>query len=341
MTIASLQFEDIGPKFPVEGPYVGGIPNYSFKPGTVVAGDNGAEFIFLLLDVTTGFTANQGDVYCWDSTMVAGRAGEVAAANEYDIGLNVGAIFFGGRTGDSTGPSGAWSTVFIPGQYGIWVQRAGCSLVLTNAVTNVTTAAPATIGGSPGKITYVTALTTKSNPMPIGSLGFIPISKTFTADTTTGSAVLLNASAGKWLQKGMRVTGSGIPTTTASPSTHIIDINGATITLNAAATATATGVTMTALTASSSATTLNASPVLTNLQYVNGFYPNQTLAGTGIPASTTIVSIGGNTGGYTITMSANATASASNISVAVSTASVPNYFETMLNWPYFSAITSA
>jgi hypothetical protein len=340
MTIASFQFEDIGPHWPVEGPYTAGFST-SFKPGTVAAGDNGAEFIFLLLDVVTGFTANQGDVYCWDSTMVASRTGEIAVAGEYDIGLNVGTIFFGSRTGDSTGTSTGWSVILTPGLYGIWVQRAGVSLALTNAVTNVTTAAPATIGGSPGKITYVTALTTKSNPMPIGSLAFIPVSKTFTADTTTGSAVLLNANVGKWLQKGMRVTGTGIPTTTASQSTHIIDINGPTITLNAAATATNTGTTVTALTASSSATTTNGSPILTNLQFVNGFYPNQTIAGTGIPGSTTILSIGGNAGNYNITLSANATATANNISVSVSTASVPNYFETLLNWPYFSATTSA
>jgi hypothetical protein len=167
----------------------------------------------------------------------------------------------------------------------------------------------------------------------------MPTSKTFTADTLTGSTTLLNVNVGKFIQKGMRLTGTGIPTTTASPSTHIVDINGSTVTMSAAATATGTGVTITALMNSTSGTTTNGSSLLTNIQAINGFYPNQTIAGTGIPASTTIQSITGSGNRFIITMSANATASAANISFT--TTAMPNYNEVMLSWPYYTAATSA
>jgi len=338
MTISSFQFEDAGPHLPVEGPYGSGgnFPQPSFKPGTVTAGDNGAEFIFLLLDVVNGYTSNQGDAFVWDNTMVGSRTGEIATTGEYDIGLNCGTIFLGGKTGDSTGLVGNWSYTFTPGLYGIWVQRAGASLCNINATT--TLAIPGTIGGTPSRITFL-AITTKSNAIAPGSLAFMPTSKTFTADTLAGSATLLNVNVGKFIQKGMRLTGTGIPTTTASASTHIIDINGSTVTMSAAATASGTGVTITALSNSTSGTTLSGSPVLSNIQAINGFYPNQTIAGTGIPASTTILSITGSGNRYQITMSANATASANNISFT--TTAMPNYNEVFLSWPYYTAATSA
>ncbi len=73
MTIASFQFEAIGAHvYLPEGPFGSGgnFPQPSFKPGTVVSGDQGAEFIYLFVNVVTAVTANQGDAYCWDSTMV-------------------------------------------------------------------------------------------------------------------------------------------------------------------------------------------------------------------------------------------------------------------------------
>ncbi len=344
MTIASFQFEDPGVHLPVEGPFSSSTyPNFGFKPGTVVAGDNGAELIFLSLDIVTGYTANQGDFYCWDGQMAAARVGEISVAGEYDIGLNVGTIWFGGQTGLSGIPP-VWSVAFTPGLYGCWFQRAGVSLGKVSAATNWTTAAPATIGGTAGISTFVTAVATKSNPMPIGSLALLPISKTFTADTLTGSAVLLNANVGKFIQKGMRLTGTGIPTTTASPSTHIVDINGPSITMSAPATASNTGTTVTALINSTSGTTTNGSPLLTNIQAINGFYPGQTISGTGIPGSTTILSISAVGPKFTILMSANASASADNIAFTCyspPSTGFPNYCEVFLNWPYFSAVTSA
>lgn len=345
MSISTFQFGEIGAHTPVEGPYSSAnffLP--SMKPGTVVAGDNGAELIFCLVDVvSTGFTSNQGDVFTWDNSHVASRAGEIAVAGEYDVGLNVGSIWFGGQTGLPT-IVGQWSYTFTPGLYGCWFQRAGVSLCKVNAATNYTTAPPATIGGNAGIITFVTALTTKSNPMPIGAIGLMPMSKTFTGDLLTGSNTILNVNTGKWLQKGMRLTGTGIPTTTASKSTHITDINGATVTMSAAATASNNTVTITALQGSTSATTTSGSPLLTNIQAINGFYPNQTISGTGVPGSTTILAINTTGNTFSILMSANATATADNIAItnySPPSTGFPNYCEGYVNWPYFSAVTSA
>jgi hypothetical protein len=336
MTIASFQFEDVGPHFPVEGPYGAGgnFPQSSFKAGTVIGGDQGGEFIFLLLNVVTAYTANQGDTVVWDNTFAASRTGENASTVTYDIGMNLGTFFLGGKGGDPTG-TWPWSYTFTPGTYGIWAQRAGASLCNVNAIT--TLAVPTTATGAPGKVTFL-ALGTNTNAIAPGSLAYIPFSKTFTADTLTGSTTLLNANGGRRLQRGMVLTGSGIPGVTGSPATTVIDINGGTITMSAAATASANGVTVTALQGSTSGTTTSGSPILTGVVSLVGIYPNQTITGTGIPASTTIISTGGAPGNYTITMSANATASASNIAFVSSTA--PNYLEVMLNWPYFTTVTN-
>lgn len=344
MTIANFQFDLIGPRmYTPDGPFgtSGNTPLASFKPGTVVAGDLGSEFIYLLLPVVASMTMNQGDFLAWDNTMVATRTGEISVANEYAIGMQCGPIFFGGRSGDPAGnPAGGniFSYTFpTAGIYGVWAQRAGTSLANISAIT--TLAIPTTIGGTLGRITFL-AVPTKSNAISPGSVGFMPTSKTFTGDTTTGSAVVVNVNVAKFLQRGMVLTGSGIPGTTTSPATTIVDIQGNTVTMSVAATATAATVTVTALANSTSGTTTNTSALLTNVVSIVGFYPNQTIAGTGIPASTTILSIKGNPGGpYTITMSAAATATANNIAFTVT--AMPNYNEVMLSWPFYSAITSA
>lgn len=345
MTIATFQFEDIGAHiYGPEGPFgtSGAPPQASFKPGDTISGDNGAEFIYVLLNAVTAMTLNQGDTVCWDNTLVASRTGEISVINEYDIGLNVGTVFLGGRVGDvAAAPFGGnvWSATLAVGVYGIWVQRAGVSLCNISATT--TLAIPSTIGGTKGRITFL-AVPTKSNAIAPGSLAFIPTSKTFTADALAGSTTLLNANVGKWLQRGMTLTGTGIPGTTTAAVTTIVDINGPTITMSAAATATNVGTTVTALTNSTSGTTVSGSPTLSGIPTIAGIYPNQTITGTGVPASTTVLAINGTGGSYTITMSANATAtSAAGVFVSFTTTAMPNYNEVMLNWPYYTAATSA
>src|SRR5262249_1598450 len=145
-----------------------------------------------------------------------------------------------------------------------------------------------------------------------GSMGIqnawtAPLTATFTATTVTGSTVLTAISSTKGYSIGQKITGTGIPA-----STVIKDIQGSTVPISHAATASGSGVTMTVPANGADVTTTNGSAILTNVSSITGLYPNQTIAGTGIPGSTTIVSIQGNPGNYTITMSAAATATANN-----------------------------
>ena len=80
------------------------------------------------------------------------------------------------------------------------------------------------------------------------------------------------------------------------------------------------------------ATTVNGSPVLTSVSTLTGIYPNQTITGTGIPASTTIASI--DPKNNTVTLSANATANGSTITMTCA-----RYVEVYLNnGPFMSAL---
>ena len=81
------------------------------------------------------------------------------------------------------------------------------------------------------------------------------------------------------------------------------------------------------------ANTTNGSPTLTNISTLAGIYPNQSISGTGIPASTTISSINGVPGNYTITLSANATATGTTVTMTCA-----GYVEAYLNSAYISAL---
>lgn len=81
------------------------------------------------------------------------------------------------------------------------------------------------------------------------------------------------------------------------------------------------------------ATTVNGSPTLTNISTLTGIYPNMSITGTGIPGSTTISSIQGVPGNYTITLSANATANGTTITMTCA-----GYVEAYLNGAYISAL---
>src|SRR5882724_945696 len=214
MTIATFQYESPGTHWPVEGPYGStGFPQPSFRPGTVMAGSDGAEFLFLLTDVVAPYTANQGDAYIWDASLVASRSGETVATSDYLAGTNVGTIYLGAQTAQNAVPGGAptpWVYAFTIGRYGIWVQRAGCSLLQVNSVAQpLVPRTPST--SLPGRLTFATAATAGYNLIAPGTIQLNPLTRAFTADTLTGSAVLLNASSGRSLNVGMRITGTGIP----------------------------------------------------------------------------------------------------------------------------------
>ncbi len=324
MTIAQIQFEGMGVRSYVpEGPFgaYGNFPALNFKPGSVVAGDGEGEFVYVLLNVVGALTLNQGDWIAWDGAYMA----YVPTTSNTAYGDRVGTFFLGGIFGNPVNGNGSPSNAVFsytfptPGIYGIWVQRAGMSLMnvsascLANAILNTTATA--------GQMFSTKTTGTKQ----ISKASLNGTSTTFTANTTNGSTTLTNVSSGARLEVGMTLSGTGIAT-----GSTIQSINGSTIVMSLAATATGSGVTVTATNATFYCTTTNGSPTLTNVTSVAGIYPNQTITGTGI--SGTVISINGNPGNYTITMSANCSATANSIQATAS-----GYLPGFLNWPSVDA----
>lgn len=330
MTIAKNVFGGIGPRvYLPEGPYgaAGNAPLPSYADGSVIQGELGAEYEFVRIAVATPFTVNQGDVFVWDNSGLAVQSQTGSGAHPF--GASVGTAFLGGRVSDLQGvtsPGNVWTYTFpTPGVYGMWMQRSGKSLI--NCATVNAQTKPLNTTAVNGQVNApATAL---SGSMGVNSAYTAPTVFTFTASTTTGSAVLtgITGNALKGLVKGQTLSGTGIAT-----GAVIADIQGATVTMSLAATATNAAQTITATNGSSYGTTTSGSAALTNVTSINGLYPNATIAGTGIPGSTTILSITGNSAPYTINMSANATATANSIAL---TASV--YIEAFLDWPFIGS----
>ena len=327
MTIATVQAGVIGSRsYAPEGPFgtAGNFPWPAFKPGEVNYGDAEGEWVYVLLPVVSAFTLNQGDWLVWDNSYMA--VVSQTGSGVHPFGANCGTFFLGGRVAagqNNTSAGNIWSYTFsTTGIYGIWVQRAGISIgnvatinaqtkpLNTTAVNGQMNAPAAPLAGSMGTTGVFTA----------------PLSFTFTGTTTTGSAILTAASQNKGLVIGQSLSGTGVAT-----GAVIKDIQGSTVTMSLVATATGT-VTITAQNGQFFCTTTNASPNLTNVTSIAGIYPNQTLTGTGIAGATTVLSVLGNSAPYTIVMSANATATANNITVAATV-----YYEILLRWPYIGS----
>ena len=81
------------------------------------------------------------------------------------------------------------------------------------------------------------------------------------------------------------------------------------------------------------ANTTNGSPTLANISTLAGIYPNMSISGTGIAASTVISSINGIPGNWTITLSKNATATGTGVTMTCA-----GYVEAYLNAAYISAL---
>ena len=137
----------------------------------------------------------------------------------------------------------------------------------------------------------------------------------------------------------MRITGTGILGPTTGNTTYIAAIDGSNITMSQPATASGTTVSITASWGITSGQATNGSPLLTNVPTVYGLYPGQTITGTGIPTSK-ILGIFGQSPNYSILLDSAATSTPATVTLfTATTATVPNYTEVMLNWPYFSADT--
>lgn len=326
MPISYIQFEVIGakPSNPELIDFTSTLA--SQRLGATTIGDFGSEYIYVYLDVlTAGTTIKQGDFYAWDSSF---RAIPCLTAS-LTRGMGIGTVFLGGRVGDpgagtpagGLGAPSAFSYTFpATGTYGLWMQRAGTSLGNVNG-----TAANANVAESTTTASQIgaPAAATVGSRLLIG-LYLTPATFTVTANNTSGSAVLPLTAAPKGFVVGQTVSGTGIAT-----GSVVTQISGTSMTLSLPCTSTNSGITVTATQYSSYATTTNGSAVLTNVTTVYGLYPNQTIAGANIPASTTILSINGNPGNYSITMSANATGTANNVNVTTT-----GYAECYLAWPY-------
>lgn len=333
MTIAIFEFEGLGARtFTPEGPYgvAGQTPLPAFKPGTVVAGDAEAEYTFLLFPVYAARTVNQGDFIAWDNSYQANVLSDTFQTNGYALGTDLGTFFLGGRVGDPAAAPAAgnqWSYTFpTPGVYGIWVQRAGTCIGNWGTVSQSTqTVSTITVGQVAGA-----AALTHGQPT-IGIFSTAP-TRTFTGTTVNGSVTLTGIAGltlGSGLEIGMTLSGAGIPN-----GTIIVDFQGSSLTMNTAATASAS-VTITATKGTAFITTVSGSPVVTS-PTINGFYPNALLTAVGVAGgAATIVSITGNAAPYSITLSGNSTAS------ATVTATCSKYIETMLRWPYVSAVSTS
>ena len=324
MTIAYREYEAIGGRIflPTLLGTVGQPPLPEWAFGTVAAGDAESEFVFLQFAPTVAVTLNQGDALVWDNSYMAVQAG--TGSGFHPFGADLGTFFLGGRLGDPAVPQGSiWSYTFQPGVYGIWVQRAGTSLINMASINAQT---------KPVNTTAVLGqLNQPASPLA-GSMGITaiwttPLSQTFTANTSATStpSVLTSVSATKFLTKGQTVSGAGIPN-----GTYITDIQGPTITLSANATATATGVTITA----TNGTVWNSAAFAsgaTSIQTANiaGIYPNQLLTGTNV--SSIITSITGIPGAYIINLATPTTGAG-----AVGAVSLvgTGYYEAFLRWPY-------
>ena len=293
-----------------------------FAYGDTFQGSAGSEFIFLKYAPIASVTYNQGDVFVWDSSFMA--VPSKLGSGYHALGSNVGTIFFGGRVGDpgsaQKNQGNTWSYAFVPGTYGIWVQRAGASVV--NATTVTAQADQAFTTATLGSISALASGAT--NSQTVQGLFTAVLSFTFTATTVSTSSVLTVVSDTNKLEIGMTLSGTGVPN-----GTYITDIQGASVYMSAAATAAGSGVTITAKKGTFWGTTVSGSPTITAIGNLPGVFPNATLTGTGV--SGTVSAIGGVSGNYTITLSANASASGT-VSIAAT-----QYVEGFLSWPFLSA----
>jgi hypothetical protein len=328
-----------------DGPFgtAGNFPLPSFKPGQVVIGDGESEIVYVLYAVPAAVTWNQGDFFCWDNSYNAGPVGEIIAASEYFPGEAVGTLFLGGQVPQLQAsipgaiPGNIWSFTFQPGVYGVWMQRYGTSLMNLGALSTGATLTNPNTTATKGRITMAASVAaTTFSSAPVGSICNCPLSRTFTANTVNGSAVLTAVNTPKYLVKGMQVTGTGIPAVgAAQPGTFILDIQGSTITLSQLCTSTNTGSTITALNSQTTGNAVNGSKQITNVPSIPGLYPNQIITGTGV-VSLTIQSIMGGPGNYTINLTTAASATNNNVQITLAAAGTNFYFEGFLRGPFFN-----
>jgi hypothetical protein len=343
MTISLYMNDQLaGPhEYSPEGPFgaAGNFPLPSFKPGQVVVGDSEGAFTFVTLAVPTAVTYNQGDFFCWDNSYNAGPVGEIIAASEYFPGTAVGTLFLGGSVANpAAAPAGGniWSFTFSPGVYGVWMQRYGTSVMNLGALSTGATLTFPNTTATKARITMSESIAaTTFSSAPVGTICNCPLSRTFTGNTVSGSAVITGINTAKYLVKGMQITGTGFPAVSSTQKgTFILDIQGSTVLVSSLATATNTGTTFTALNSQTTGAVTSGSKQITGVPSIPGLYPNQIITGTGV-VGLVIQSITGIPGNLTINLTTAATAGTGGI-VQITLAAAPNYYEGFLREPMFN-----
>lgn len=224
-------YTPLGPVDTVNGPF------YERRIGEAVLGDGGSVFTYAKFTATAAQVVNQGDLIVLDNNFVA----LLATSTNGTLGKKVGTFFLGGRFGDPA--SAPFSYKFISaGDYGIWVQTDGVSLL--NAASTALTLKVATTTATAGQADAPTA-GPAGGTKTLGGVYLPATNYTFTADITSGSKVLKNLSTVVGIYPNQTLSATGI-----AGGQTIASIDGnpgsQTITLSANATVTGTTVTVTA-----------------------------------------------------------------------------------------------
>ncbi len=177
----------------------GGIPQPQFKPGMIVNGDYGAEFVLCRLTLAGATDLLPGDCYFLDGAYNLTLFSTTNANNVIGAQVVVGQVF---------------APATPAGTYFLWAQRAGNSVVrvVAGSVNNGQGETNATAAGTMKFPASATASQKSAGPAQA-----VATSVTFTANTATGSPYLTavaSASSGGGvtdLVPGMTITGTGLP----------------------------------------------------------------------------------------------------------------------------------
>lgn len=191
MAYSIRQFTEEGANpFVVEGPVTlgQGVFAPSYDLGTVVSGDNEAEYVYCRLVLGSSTTLRDGQLYTYDKDFTC----SLVTTSNSPRGQSCGV----GRFDQST--------ALPAGTYFIWLQRAGhCPIRYTGSNNAI---AETTATGGLVNFTNTPTTTTKQ----IVGLYLLNGGNTFTANTTNGSNILTNISSFNDVCLGATLTGTGV-----------------------------------------------------------------------------------------------------------------------------------
>jgi hypothetical protein len=223
---------------PASGVTSNGIPLPPFKPGMVVTGDLGTEFILCKLVLAAATDLIPGQAYQWDKDYLATILTTAASVLNEEVGF-----------------AQIYANQLAAGTYYVWLGRSG-HLPVVCATGTVATGSGETTATA-GALKFPASPTAGSKSVSPTSAYVASAGFTFTANTVNGSPTLTNLSSVTDLCLGALISGTGIPANAniqairaVGGGKYAIDIgtstSGALSTLqNATATGTAVTITVT------------------------------------------------------------------------------------------------